>query len=66
MTGHANVKMISESIGIIFHAALCYYFVYIKDLGIAGTGYASTITNCITLTCLITYSFCIDDIKEAI
>jgi Na+-driven multidrug efflux pump len=62
MSGHANVKMTCDIIGLLFHIVLCYYFVYIKEFGIAGTGYASTITNFISLICMVIYTFFIKDI----
>jgi len=66
MTGNARAKMICESIGIVFHIFLCYYFVIVKDYGIAGTGYASSITNLITYVSLLVYTLTIKDLQEAI
>jgi Na+-driven multidrug efflux pump len=56
MTDHARAKMFYETIGIVFHIYFCYYFLIVKNYGIAGTGYASSLTNAITFTSMLIYT----------
>ena len=48
------------------HICLCYYFVYVKELGIAGTGYAGSLSNSIIFLSLLIYSYNIADIRKAV
>jgi MATE family multidrug resistance protein len=66
MMGKNYVPLICQSCSVLLHIGLCYWFVYVCKLNIRGIGYASTITNCITYTLLCTYSYCLEDIREAV
>jgi Na+-driven multidrug efflux pump len=64
--GRSNDPLAFQIVGIILHIGWCRYFVTIRNLGIVGIGYASTISNITVYLSLLIYSACIPSISEAI
>ena len=58
--------MIAILISILFHIYLSWYFVWKLDLGIVGTGYASTITNLTNYVTLIIISLSNAEVRKTI
>jgi MATE family multidrug resistance protein len=66
MMGKNNVPMVCQLIGTFLHIFTCYFFVWRCELGIMGVGIASSVSNSITFTLMLTYTSQLEEIKEAV
>jgi MATE family multidrug resistance protein len=66
MTGWTRGPLVIQIIGVVCHIIACWYFVWVKDLAIAGVGYASSTTNFIIYMSLLGYTASIPEIREAV
>ena len=61
-----QIPLICQLIGISIHISLSFLFVWQLDLGIAGTGYASSISNLSVYLSLLVYTSMVSEISEAV
>ena len=66
MMNQTKAPMVACYFSISLHIFLSYIFVWKLGYGIAGTGYASTITNLFNYFALLVFSYTIKDIREAV
>lgn len=61
-----KIPLICQLIGVSVHICLSWIFVWNMDLGIAGTGYASSLSNLTVYISLLVYTSQIEHIQEAV
>ena len=66
MVGKSHVPMICQSLGTMLHGFICYYLVWVDTMGIQGVGLAGSISNGLIYAFLLVYTWCSEEIREAI